>query len=99
MLKLVKPTEHTTHQDVKNDLLEVLHALDPSDAEYDARLDQYKKLCEIEAINAKERTGIKAWIPAIGNVAGILTMGILEIKGPAIFTSKAVTLFGGKLLK
>lgn len=99
MLKLVKPAVHTTHQDVKNDILEALKSRDAESDEYAELLSRYKTLCEIEAINKPEPVGIKPWIPAIGNVVGILTMGLLEIKGPAIFTSKAVSLFGGKLLK
>lgn len=99
MLRLVSSTEHATHRDVKNELLDALKSRDAESDEYAELLSRYKTLCEIEAINKPERAGLKAWIPAIGNVAGIIVMGVFEIKGPAIFTSKALNLFGGKLLK
>lgn len=99
MLKLVNAAEHATHKDVKNEVLDMLKTADPGTDEYETLLEQYKTLCEIEAINKPEHAGIKHWIPAIGNVAGIVIMGIFEIKGPAIFSSRALSLFGGKLLK
>lgn len=90
------PTPHATHLEVKNQLLDALHSVDADSGDFAKLLVQYKIFCEIEALNKPQPTGIVPWIPAIGNVTGVVTMGVFEAFG-TIFTSKAVSLFGGKL--
>lgn len=91
-----KATPNTTHQDVKNQILDYLHGLDPDTEEFSKAMRQYETLCSIET----SRSGagrITPWIPAIGNVFGVAVMGLFEQRWNTIFTTKALPIFGGKL--
>ena len=91
-----KATPNTTHQDVKNQILDYLHGLDPDTEEFSKAMRQYETLCSIET----SRSGVSKitpWIPAIGNVLGVSVMGLFEQRWSTIFTSKALNVFGGKL--
>ena len=91
-----KATPNTTHQDVKNQILDYLHGLDPDTEEFSKAMRQYETLCSIEA-NRPNAGRIGPWIPAIGNVLGVTVMGLFEQRWNTIFTSKALNVFGGKL--
>lgn len=91
------PTPHTSHSDVKNQLLDAMHSCEAGSEEFNKVLSQYQTLCSIETASRRENKWLAPLIPALGNVLGIGVMGIFEIKGPAIFTSKALNVFGGKL--
>lgn len=93
------PTPDTTHQDVKNQILNAMHSCDADSDEFATLLQRYESICAIDAANRRENKWLSPLIPAVGNILGIVTMGVFETKGQAIFTSKAVNLFGNKLGK
>lgn len=95
--KLKTNTTVITQDDVKNKLLTTLNSLAPDSDEFAKVMVQYKTLCEVETKSRPERSKIEPWIAAIGNLAGITTMGLFEKAGNAIFTSKALPTFGNKL--
>lgn len=92
-----KATPHTTHQDVKDQLLDYLHGLDPDTEEFSKAMNQYQVLCTIEADKKAHGGRIGPWIPAIGNVLGVTVMGLFEQRFSTIFTTKALNVFGNKL--
>lgn len=92
------PQLEQTIQAERQRYLDLLASLEVDSDEYWNVLTRYRAFEEIQTINVSEPSGIKPWIPAIGNVGGIFLMGMFESFG-SIFTSKAVSLFGGKLLR
>lgn len=91
------PTPHTTHLDVKNQILDAMHSCDADSDEFETLLKRYESICSIETASRIENKWTAPLIAALGNVFGVGIMGLFETKGQAIFTTKALPLFGGKL--
>lgn len=96
-MRFRKTTPDTTHQDVKNQVLNYLHGLDPDSEEFSKAMSQYQTLCAIEAEQKAPGGRVGPWIPAIGNVLGVTVMGLFEQRWSTIFTTKALNVFGNKL--
>lgn len=92
-----KATPDTSHQDVKDQILNYLHGLDPDSPEFEKAMNQYKTMCSIDNDKKSNRAGAGVWVNAAANLLGIGVMGLFEQRFNSIFTTKALNVFGNKL--
>lgn len=90
-------TPDTTHHDLKNQVLNYLHGLDPDTDAFAAAMTHYKALCEIDNQQKSNRANGNTVVNAAANLLGIMGMGLFEQRFNTIFTTKALSTFGNKL--